>query len=401
MSKKTVLLISSLFLMFSKTFATDNPEQVPEKIEKPAFQLFTGKVRGNRVRLRSQPSLEAPIVSQLRSGEMFIIQSETDDFYAIKPPQGTKVYVHRKFVLDGEIDGQRVNVRLNPDLDAPVIATLNTGDKVTGRIKGKWLEIDAPEETRFFVYKDYIEDMGGPEIYLRVEKTQEKYRNLLQASSEQIDREFHRPFAEIQIDQILSDLGQIVNDKENFPHYAAEAELIIKEASKRYLEKKIAYLESLANDSSEQWVRNSEPAPEIETKQKENPPADRTAQVQQQNSYQPKTPEMLYWEPAEAALYEQWAMKREGYSNYETFYAEEDKHARVLEGILTQPPQGMNNAPGDYILVNDRNRTPIAYLYSTRVNLRDVVGTKITVRASERPNNHFAFPAYFVLSKAQ
>ena len=402
MSIKTVLIISSLFLIFSKTFAADEVKPPVQKIEVPAFQLFTGKVQGTRVRLRTQPTLEAPIVSQLRNGDTFIIQGETDEFYAVKPSGGTKVYVHRKFVLDGEIDGQRVNVRLNPDLDAPIIATLNTGDKVKGRIKGKWMEIEAPKETRFYVYKDYIENMGGPEIYLRLEKTRNKYRDLLKTASEQISKEFHRPFEDIQIDQNLSDLNQIVNDKENFPQYAAEAQQIIRDASEQYLQKKIAYLETLTDNSSKQWQKQSkELKTEIAHKKEDLQQVNRLVNVQAPQTFTPKSTEMLYWEPAEAVLYEQWASQREGYGNYETFYAEEKERARVLQGILTQPPQGTNNTPGDYVLVSERTRTPIAYLYSTLVDLRENVGHKVTVRAVERQNNHFAFPAYFVLSSSE
>jgi len=402
MSKKTVLIVSSLFLIFSKTFAAETIDTEPQKIETPAFQVFTGKVRGTRVRLRTQPTLEAAIVSQLHNSELFIVQGETDEFYAIKPPEGTKAYVHRKFVLDGEIDGQRVNVRLNPDLNSPVLATLNTGDKVKGRVKGKWLEIEAPKETRFYVYKDYVENMGGPEIYLRMEKTSEKYRNLLKTASDQISKEFHRPFEEIQIDEALSDLNQIVNDKENFPQYAAEAKQIIREASEQYLQKKIAYLETLTENSSSTWQKQSkELKTEIAQQKEEIKQVNRLVDVETPQYVIPKSTEMLYWEPSEAVLYEQWASRREGYGNYETFYAEEERRARVLQGILTQPPQGTNNAPGDYVLVNERTRRPIAYLYSTRVNLRDSVGHKVTVRAVERSNNHFAFPAYFVLSSSE
>jgi hypothetical protein len=40
---------------------------------------------------------------------------------------------------------------------------------------------------------------------------------------------------------------------------------------------------------------------------------------------------------------------------------------------------------------------PIAYLYSTQVDLQGKVGQAVTLQAAPRPNHHFAFPAYFVL----
>ncbi|NGX58781.1 MAG: hypothetical protein K940chlam3_01689, partial [Chlamydiae bacterium] len=260
MLKKSFLILSSLFLAFSKTFAGPEAE-APEPKEVITFTPFTGKIIGNRVRLRTQPTLEAPIVNQLKAGDMFVIQGEEDEFYGITPSEGTKAYVHRKFVLDGEIDGERVNVRLHPDLDAPIIARMNTGDKITGKRSAennKWLEIPAPKETRFYVYKDYIENIGGPEIYLRLEKTSQNYKNLVKTASELIQDEFKKPFIDMQIDQVLSDLNQIVKDRDNFPQYAKQAQNIINEANEQYLNKKIAYLETITENSSKIWEKRNE-----------------------------------------------------------------------------------------------------------------------------------------------
>lgn len=47
-------------------------------------------------------------------------------------------------MLDNTIEGNRVNVRLEPNLEAPIIAQLNAGDKIEGQISAlnsKWYEI--------------------------------------------------------------------------------------------------------------------------------------------------------------------------------------------------------------------------------------------------------------------
>jgi hypothetical protein len=40
---------------------------------------------------------------------------------------------------------------------------------------------------------------------------------------------------------------------------------------------------------------------------------------------------------------------------------------------------------------------PVAYLYSTQVNLNTLLGKQVNLQVSPRYNNNFAFPAYFVL----
>ena len=52
--------------------------------------------------------------------------------------------------------------------------------------------------------------------------------------------------------------------------------------------------------------------------------------------------------------------------------------------------------PGDFVLRD--GDLPIGYLYSTQVNLDSLVGKRATLIVTPRPNNNFAFPAYYVLS---
>ena len=70
----------------------------------------------------------------------------------------------------------------------------------------------------------------------------------------------------------------------------------------------------------------------------------------------------------------------------------------ALKGILEPYHRNVKNRPGDYVLINPSTKLPIAYLYSTKVNLQRKVGQAITVQGLARPHNNFAFPAYFILS---
>src|SRR6185436_8172560 len=100
-------------------------------VERP-FSPFTGKVKGKKVRLRANADLESRVVKELNRSDLLVVTGEKGDFYSVEPPPGSKAYVFRSFVLDGVVEGNRVNVRLEPSLDAPVIAHLNSGDPIKG-----------------------------------------------------------------------------------------------------------------------------------------------------------------------------------------------------------------------------------------------------------------------------
>ncbi len=100
--------------------------------------------------------------------------------------------------------------------------------------------------------------------------------------------------------------------------------------------------------------------------------------------------------PVEQSLYETWANQNAN-GTQEDFYQEQSQKVIVLKGIVEPYARVVKNKPGDYVLMNQTSHLPIAFIYSTRVNLQDRVGQEITVYAAPRPNNNFAFPAYFVL----
>lgn len=119
----------------------------PETVEKPPFHAFTGKIVGNKVRLRTSCSLDGHVVRETKSGEIFAVVDEEKDFFAIEPPSGSKGYVFRAYILEGLVEAHRVNVRLSPDTESPIVGRLDVGDKIDGTVclsHPKWLEIDLP-----------------------------------------------------------------------------------------------------------------------------------------------------------------------------------------------------------------------------------------------------------------
>ena len=104
---------------------------------------------------------------------------------------------------------------------------------------------------------------------------------------------------------------------------------------------------------------------------------------------------MRIWEPIEQSIFQIWASQDEN-KELEDFYDEEQLNATILTGIIESYSRPVKNRPGDFILRIDN--LPVAFLYSTKINLQDKVGQKVTMKASSRRNNNFAFPAYYVLS---
>ncbi|MBM3191342.1 MAG: hypothetical protein FJZ63_01645, partial [Chlamydiae bacterium] len=174
-SKALVVLSSTSLFIQQLPLQADASETKAEVLHhtKSHFNKFTGKVVGKNVRLRTHPDLEGHVVRELEKNELLVVVDEKDDFYVVEPASDFKAYVFRSFVLDNVVEGSRVNIRLFPDLEAPIIGHLSAGQRIDGKIcekNSKWLEINAPAETRFFVAKEYLEYAGVPELKALTDK---------------------------------------------------------------------------------------------------------------------------------------------------------------------------------------------------------------------------------------
>ncbi|HSX04141.1 MAG TPA: SH3 domain-containing protein [Rhabdochlamydiaceae bacterium] len=349
-------------------------------VKKKPFSAFTGKVKGNKVRVRVQPDLDCQVIKELSKHDLVTVVDENADFWAIQPPEGIKAYVFRSFILDNTVEGTRVNVRLQPNLESPIIAHLNSGDKVKGivsALNNKWLEIPTPAQTKFYVSKEFIEFAGGPELKAQLDKRRNTLEQLLDSASLLTKSELQKPFQEIDFERLKRSYTAIIQDSSDFPHFAERAKEALISLQENYLEKRIAYLENKAEANVES--------------QSETQVAS-LASLPEEPSQEP-TDRMKMWDPIEEALMKTWTVLNDE-KNGEDFYNEQRLVAVPIKGILEAYLSPVKNKPGDYIL--KEKDIPVAYVYSTKIDLHPFVGKKVTLLGSPRSNNNFAFPAYFV-----
>jgi len=394
------------------------PEQQYKKTGNPSensLEPFTGKITRNKVRVRLQPSLDALILEELPRDTIVSIVGESEEFYAVHPLKDTKAYIFRTFVLDNVVEGSKVNVRLEPALEAPVIAQLNSGDRVQGvvsALNSKWLEIAPPETTRFYICKEYVEKIGPASLFKELEARTEEVGQLLKTAYLQAKKELQKSYPQMQWEPVVASFNKIINDFGDFPNQVSRAKDFLTEVQKSYLQRKVAYLEAqvLAASSSSKEISNDTEAQrevlslveqasgEINSKNEKLLAAIPSEEELWNLVFEPNsmTAKMAIWIPFEKNLYDKWATNELSPTPYH-FYQQEGAEQVSLQGMIEPYARTVRNKPGDYLLVNQANNLPIAYLYSTKVNLQDKVGQEVSLKAVPRGNNNFAFPAFYVL----
>ena len=382
---------------------TPSPQVAPTKpaAQQPAkktetFKPFTGKVIANKVRVRAKPDLDAHVVRQMNKADLLLVVSEEGDFYGIEPMRDTKAYVFRSYILDNLVEANRVNVRLEPHVDAPIISQLQAGDKVQGQVcsmNHKWLEITPPKGTRFYVSKEFISNAGGPEYLAAMENRRSQVDELLTSAYFNAETECKKIYEEMTPQQAIEQFQTVLKNFVDFPEACAQAKEGLALLKETYLNKKIAYLESKAQLSP---IARDELIAKHNTEKKDlfsEAPVNVDPDLWSKRAQ--KREGTSLWDGMEESLYLSWTAFHTG-KKFDDFYAEQKANASVLTGRLELYEHEMKDRPGDYILRG--KDAPLAYLYSTQVNLEKYAGKKVSILASPRPNNHFAFPAYFVLS---
>lgn len=362
----------------------------PKKGE--AFKPFTGRVIGNKVRLRVQPDLEGHIFRQVAKNDLLLIVGEEGEFYVVQPPKDAKAYVFRSYILDNVVEASRVNIRLEPHVDGPIIGQLQAGDKIQGQVcamNHKWLEIPTPPSTRFYVSKEFIANAGGPEYLASMEKRKSQVEELLNTALLNADSESKKQYEEMSPQLVIEQFQSIIRGYSDFPEAVARAKEGLTVFKDSYLLKKIAYLEAKTQLSSE--VKDELLARHKAEKQELFSPQ---PSVIVKRTDKEMTDIPRFWDGLEESLYLSWTAFHSG-RKIDDFYAEQKANASILVGTIEVYNHPVKNPPGDFILRG--SDSPIAYLYSTVVDLEKYIGKEVTLQVSPRPNNHFAFPAYFVL----
>lgn len=346
------------------------------------FSNFTGKVTARKVRVRALPNLESHVIKELGKNEMVVVVGENENFWAIEPPANTKAYVFRSYIIDNVVEANRVNVRLAPDTESPVIAQLNAGDRVDPVVyakNNKWAEISAPKSTRFYVAKEFVQNVGGPEVKVQADKRRQSAEQLLDTTALLSKAEFQKPFEDINIEKLSRNYQTIINDFSDLEECRDQAKSALAHMQETYLQKKIAFLEG----KTEAAKTHTNTIVIQEEKPSLLPESD------------PLNDRMKMWEPVEQALYLNLAAIKD-FRNMDEYYEDQMITSVPVTGILEPYSIPVKNKPGDFI-IRERDM-PVAYVYSTHVDLRKYVGKKVTIHGTPRPNNNFAFPAFFVLS---
>jgi len=140
---------------------------------------YAGKVNAARVNVRAGAGVSYRILMVAKKDEKVVVRGATGEWLKIKCPAGCKGWVFSKFVSNGVITGDSVNVRATNSTKDVVIGQLNKGDRVQVlRTLDVWSQIVAPEDADAYIFAKYVTNVGNLKVYLKQEKTRKAILDL-------------------------------------------------------------------------------------------------------------------------------------------------------------------------------------------------------------------------------
>ncbi len=113
-------------------------------------------------------------------------------------------------------------------------------------MNNKWYEISPPSGTRFYVAKEFVESIGGPELKVQLDKRRNGAEQLLDAATLLTQVEMKKSYPQMEVDQIKQKYQAVMNDFNEFPDLVDKAKDAFNVLQEEYTQRKISFLEDRA-----------------------------------------------------------------------------------------------------------------------------------------------------------
>lgn len=140
-----------------------------------ASRIVPVRTKVDRVILRLEPSFKAAAVGYADMGQILQKSGSEGSWLQILPPPDVFVWVPREQVTDGLVAGAKIRARSGPGMDYPVVDELLRGEKVdVEAVERDWVKIRPPKGRILWVHKTLVEP--APDVKLEEPEDEDRER---------------------------------------------------------------------------------------------------------------------------------------------------------------------------------------------------------------------------------
>ena len=177
-----ILALGVVFQLASAAFAEETTvnqkeqavvrqgKQATAATERSQKQAFTGRVNADQVNIRSDSTINAAVVCKVNKGERVDVLSQAYDWYKIRLPNNAPVFIKKELVeagdnKTGKVLRDNVNLRLSPELSAPILGKVNKDTEIAIlEDAGEWYKIKPLQNTFGWIYVTFVNKVDEAKI---------------------------------------------------------------------------------------------------------------------------------------------------------------------------------------------------------------------------------------------
>ncbi|MDD3344986.1 MAG: SH3 domain-containing protein [Candidatus Omnitrophica bacterium] len=132
------------------------------------FTVFTGQINAERVNVRADATVGSPVACVLDKGDLVEVLSEAHGWYKIRMPKKADSYIKKELVecidktpgecSSGKVTGNRVNVRVSPNLSSWIAGKVDkaTAVNIRGEENG-WYKIEPVYQSYAWINNRFVD----------------------------------------------------------------------------------------------------------------------------------------------------------------------------------------------------------------------------------------------------
>jgi len=120
-------------------------------------QVFA-RVKADRVNLRAKSDLQSETVGQLSAGTMLKVKTIEGEWLQIVPPEETDFWIHKDFIENDVVLVNKLNARSGAGINYNVVGTFAKGEKIVRRGSfGEWVKVAPSADASLWVNSNVVE----------------------------------------------------------------------------------------------------------------------------------------------------------------------------------------------------------------------------------------------------
>lgn len=179
---------------------------------------FIGKLNADRVNLRSGPDINTPVIRTLEVGKLFIVKGKTANWFCVNIPDDIPLYIYKKLTDIQEnvakTKKDNINVRTGPSTRSPVVGNAKKGDTFQIiSIGEEWLKVKPTDAFSGYIFGDYITYEMDIETYRKQMQIKKEAQALLEQTEKIYDKESKKDIQQMNIEDLVDRYKNLLSDK--------------------------------------------------------------------------------------------------------------------------------------------------------------------------------------------